>query len=483
MPKKKIKKVNLRPAGFKLSKEKWNDDIHWKVPNGFSFRNSLQSVTMGSWNVDFIGFQADQESKDTIVVLLGPLESMQVYKHLVHSMIENHNILFLALPGFGMNMNVDLSDQDIDLRSFAQFVAKFLEGQALDGHQVHLLGSSAAASVALETSLICPARVTSLMMNGLTHKPSKIWQLLLKEVVHRLDSDDYLDCADAALLYLVSDEILGKGRAWGVFRQYFRSKLSSLTGIQKQCLKTIVTLILKGDGLNEDNLKNTPQCPVLAFTGEYDHLSAPYDHAHFIDTCINGIFATIEDADHLIHVERPRVIGKMIHAFINKTNIDDVNGVRTYPPQSYVTLDRRRDPRYVTSRPKISLTTDEVIVPDDWEDAIPKKLSAKLRNINFSGCLIQLYDERFQIKEHAGDLKIYLPKIDTWLDILAFEQANQSLRCLFLHENYESAMAFKEMLEYGEHFVDADLELDEFEPEKPRDMPWLGAKRQGSGFY
>ena len=73
--------------------------------------------------------------------------------------------------------------------------------------------------------------------------------------------------------------------------------------------------------------------------------------------------------------------------------------------------------------------------------------------------------------------------MDLTLKILAFEQVNKTLRCLFLHENYESAMAFKDMLEYGDHFVDADLEMDDFDSDSSKEMPWLGAKRQGGGVY
>ena len=39
------------------------------------------------------------------------------------------------------------------------------------------------------------------------------------------------------------------------------------------------------------------------------------------------------------------------------------------------------------------------------------------------------------------------------------------------------------MLEFGEHFVDADLEMDDYLDKPEREMPWLGAKRHGGGVY
>lgn len=469
--------------GFNLDSDCVATGLKWQTPDGFAFKNTAQQIELASWPVDVLAFHGQKKQSETLLILLGPLESVYVYKHLLVNTLKTRNVVFVSLPGFGLNMSVDLSAENIELKSFAPFVIALLNSDALVDQKVHVMGSSAAASIALETALQTPTRVSSLIVNGLVHRPSKVWQLLLKEVTNRLDSGDYLDCADAALLYLVSDEILGRGKTWGVFRRYFRKKLSLLTDVEKNCLNKVVQLILMGDGLNEVHLKDTPQCPVLAFTGEYDHLSSPYDHAHFSDACINGVFATLDDADHLIHVERPRVVAKVISSFLDKQNLDSLSGVRTYPPQSYVTLDRRRDPRYVTSRPKVKLETTHVIVPEGWEDEVPRQLLAKLRNINFSGCLLELNDERFSVENHAKDLKLYLPKIDTWLKILAFEQVNKSLRCLFLHENYQSAMAFKEMLDYGEHFVDADLELDDYDIKSKRDMPWLGAKRQGGGVY
>lgn len=482
MAKKSSKSNKNQILGFNLTDQSWSDDIQWQTPNAFSFSNIQQVMSIGPWPIDILAFNTSSRSKEVLIILLGPLESVRVYKYLVTALLPERSIVFVSLPGFGMNMSVDIASEEIELKSFSVFVEALFDVPALQDKTLHLMGSSAAASIALEASLRVPERVASLIVNGLTHKPSKIWQLLFKEVTHRLSSDNYLDCADAALLYLVSDEILGRGRTWGVFRQYFRKKIGELDSLQKNCLRKVVQMILKGDGLNEDHLTNTPKCPVLAFTGEYDHLSSPYDHAHFIDACINGQFATLDDADHMVHVERPRVVARLVPGFLNQINLDTIDSLRTYPPQSYVTLDRRRDPRYVTSRPKIQLKTQFVQVPEDWEDPIPQILSAKLRNINFSGCLIQLHDERFQIQPHAEDVTIYLPRLKLTLKVLAFEQVNKSLRCLFLHENYETAMAFKEMLDFGEHFVDADLELDEFESE-PKEMPWLGAKRQGGGVY
>lgn len=482
MAKKKRKGTSgAERKGFELKQESI-DAIQWQVKDGFAFKNQAQIVTMCGWPLEVLPLLAENPTDETLMVLLGPLESPYVYKHML-SQCASHNVIFVSLPGFGINMGVDLANLDIELKSFAPFVLHLLKADGLADKNVHLMGSSAAASIALETSLQAPKAIHSLVLNGLVHKPSKIWQLLLKEVSHRLEGDDFLDCADAALLYLVSDEILGRGRTWGVFRRYFRRKLTDLTQTQKACLKKVVQLILMGDGLNEDNLKDTPHCRVLAYTGEYDHLSAPYDHAHFIDACVNGTFATLDDADHLIHVERPRVVAQLVRGFLDKVNLDTIEGVRTYPPQSYVTLDRRRDPRYVTSRPKVKLETSHVLATEDWDEEIPDTLFAKLRNINFSGCLLQLHDERFRIEEHAADLKLYLPKADIWLKVLAFEQVNKSLRCLFMHEDYESAIAFKDMLDFGEHFVDADLELDDYELESKKEMPWLGAKRQGGGVY
>lgn len=483
MANKRKKSEQEAPVGFNLSDSCVANELKWQTPDGFAFKNKAQMLDFSGWPVEAIAFQSNHKSDETLLVLLGPLESVYVYKHLLVSTLVKRNVVFVTLPGFGLNMSVDLREQNIELKSFAPFVSLILESGLLSSQKIHLMGSSAAASIALETALQAPKRVASLVVNGLVHRPSKVWQLLLKEVSHRLHGGDYLDCADAALLYLVSDEILGRGKTWGVFRRYFRKKLSLLTNVEKQCLDNIVQLILKGDGLNEDHLKDTPHCPVLAFTGEYDHLSSPYDHAHFSDACVNGIFATLDDADHLIHVERPRVVAELVPGFLDKVNLDTLEGVRTYPPQSYVTLDRRRDPRYVTSRPKVKLETSHVIAPEDWEDETPNVLSAKLRNINFSGCLLQLHDDRFSLENHAADLKVYLPKVDIWLKILAFEQVNKTLRCLFLHEDYKSAMEFKEMLDFGEHFVDADLELDDYDLESKKDMPWLGAKRQGGGLY
>lgn len=484
MAKKKTKKVVEEIKSFNMPTGVINEDIQWQQPEGFSLQNKMQTIMVDQWPLHVLGLKSSLKiSKDTMVVLLGPLESLKVYKHLALQMRETHNLVFVSLPCFGMNMDVDVSDQDIELKSFADFVESLLKAPALEGHTLHLLGSSAAASVALETSLRWGDKISSLIVNGITHKPTKIWQLLLSEVVHRLDNGDYLDCADAALLYLVSDDILGRGRTWGVFRQYFRKKLEALNEVQKQCLNKLVQLVIKGDGLSENTIKNTPSCRVLAFTGEYDHLSAPYDHAHFTDACVNGTFATLDDADHLIHVERPRVVAQLVKGFMAQINLDTIDGVRTYPPHSYVTLDRRRDPRYVTNRPKIKIMSDNFLPPEEWEDAVPSTLFAKLRNINFSGCLLEMHDERFRLQDHAGDLKIYLPKVDMTLEVLAFEQANRTLRCLFFHKNYQAAMEFKEMLEYGEHFVDADLEMDDYLDKPEREMPWLGAKRHGGGVY
>jgi len=460
--KKRSKNQKVVPHSFQILAEPMHDIIQWQEYSRAYLKAEPQIINAGEWPIQLHACAPNNSQLETLMVLLGPLESPNLYKHLAEKLYLKYNLLFVSLPSLGGNSAIDFKDNRWDLKSLSEFVQWL--GQNQDMQSFHLMGASAAANVALHAAIAMPEQIKSLCLTGMSHRPGKIWQMLFNQVGKSLQSEALLDCADAALLYLVNDEILIQKRSWGVFRNYFRAKIQAFGPQQTQSFQSLIAAILKGDQLHNDNEKETPRCPVIAFTGEYDHLTSPHDHAEFIDSCIKGTFATVDDADHLLHVEKPHVVAELVDEFLESTQqskpLKEIEGAHIYPPQSFLQFDRRRDPRYVSQRPKVKVETSGILVPEGWEEEVPQSLPARLRNINFSGCLIEIHDNRFTIDPQVRDIKLHLIQANLEMRVLAFEQVNKSLRCLFFHESYEKAVAFREILEYGEYFVDADLEAD-----------------------
>ncbi len=422
--------------------------VHYQTFERGALKTAAKEVNLKDHRVEYKAFQVSSDnshvntSPTSLVVVCGAFESYNLHRNLVLRMIKHQPVLLVSLPGLGGNEEIpDL----IHFDELAEVLKGFIEYAGLS--QVALIGSSAAASVVSSFCCTYPEIVKKAVVHGIAHRPRKSWQMLLEESLYWIDEKHWEQNAEASLLYLINEDYLEETRFPSLYKRYFTRRLANFDAKQLKQFKFLVQMLL-----NEDGLQGYPETDILVCTGEYDHFTLPFEHAEYADQCPNSRFALVENADHLLHFERQKETLELFENYLTGKDIDHVDGVKVFAPQTFCELERRSESRFIPVNKKARLYSSNIILPEDFEGEPPKFAKVKVRNINFSGCLLELSKEDFNVVAHTRDLVLHLEAPKLSLEILAFDQCDHTMRCVFKHKNYSNAIELKSMLDDWDYF-------------------------------
>ncbi len=110
----------------------------------------------------------------------------------------------------------------------------------------------------------------------------------------------------------------------------YRLLCSQLTSISEEDMQKYVLNTLRILNHKSLDLATPPQCPTLVYTGEHDSFTTP-DYCLEIANSIGcSLFTTINNADHMFHIQRPSVVNEISYEFLENgviTSLDDIGPV------------------------------------------------------------------------------------------------------------------------------------------------------------
>ncbi|MBL4866582.1 MAG: alpha/beta hydrolase [Pseudomonadales bacterium] len=390
------------------------------------------------WRVDYLAFtNAKVKNNKPVLIVGGAFQNFNAFRSFVEKFLEDFPVVLVDLPSLGNN---DQLAEDLSMEGMAGVLHRFVEDHKLE--KVSPVGLSLGSIIVSTYAYQYPDECEKLIITGIAEKPRKSWRMLLSESLDVLNKDRLEEFGSAVILYLLNHNRLDETGVSETARNLFQRQLSSASENEKERYRLNAKRLL-----DVDCLPGFPECQTLVCTGEFDTFTLPYEHAEFADQCANATFSLIENADHLPQFERMKETVALFSAFLNEESLEGLEGIKTYSPGTYTNLERRGEPRYVPVNTKAILHSDSVCSDELSEEELLHDIKVKVRNINFFGCLIEFHQDVFHLIEHARDVTITLAHPDLQLDLLVFDQAAHTMRCLFRHSDMKQAMAFKELLE------------------------------------
>ena len=402
-----------------------------------------QHTVDGKWCIEYMAFTEDSvRDKAPLIMVGGAFQSLETFKSSVEKFIGDFPVILVDLPSLGNNEQLA---EDVSMEDMATLLYQFVEDMGLK--KVSPIGMSLGSAIVATFAFKYPDRCEKLIVAGIAEKPRKSWRMLLSESLEVLNQDRLSEFGEAIILYLINHNRLDETGISETCRKMFKKQFDLSTVNDKKRFRVNAKRLL-----DVENLPGFPECETLVCTGEFDTFTLPYEHAQFADQCSDATFALIENADHLPQFEREAETLELFSSFLNGRPVNELPGIKAFSPGTYTNLERRGEPRYVPVNTSALLQSDSVCSDVLSEDDLLHDIKVKVRNINFFGCLIEVNQDVFHLIEHARDVRLTLAQPEITLDLLVFDQAKRTLRCLFRHDDIDRAMDFKNLLEDWDHF-------------------------------
>jgi pimeloyl-ACP methyl ester carboxylesterase len=202
------------------------------------------------------------------------------------------NTYALDLPGHGQSEGQGRTS----ISAYADFVAAFLETLRLE--RVTLVGHSMGGATALDFALRYPERLARLVLVG-SGARLRVASAILNGIHQDLEAVVRL-ITDWAFAPDAPEQLKREGR-----RQMGQTDPDVLYGDFVAC-----------DAFDVMNRLGEIRCPTLAICGTADRLTFPKYSTYLRDNIPDAQLVLIEDAGHMVMLERPKAVAQAIADFV-----------------------------------------------------------------------------------------------------------------------------------------------------------------------
>lgn len=395
---------------------------------------------VGKWRVDYVAFSLPENAhKVPLVVLGGAFQNFNSYKFCVERIQVDFPVILVDLPSLGNN---DQLAPELGMEDLADLLHEFVVQMGLT--KVSLMGLSLGSVVASTFAYKHPQLTDKLIVAGIIPKPRKAWRMLLEESVRVLDEQRMQEFGQAVVLYLVNYGKLAETGITPTARRLFQRQMASFSENEQARYRINANRLLEVEGI-----LGYPKCETLVTTGEFDSFTLPHENGAFAAKCPNATFVLIEGADHLPQLEKRDESLELFSAFLRGVPLEEVAGVRVVPKARIDDIERRGHERVVPCNPMARVTSESKI-----GDAFRFDQPARVVDLSFFGCCIQLMAPVPSLAEHTRDLTLHIQSPEFSRDLLVFEYNEQGLlRCIFLHGNIQKAEEWASLLKDPAFFI------------------------------
>lgn len=261
-------------------------------------------------------FEVNGDSDNYPIVLCHPLfGSGYFFKELVEELEADYYVIRPDFPGFGKSDS--LMDRQHTIAEYVQVIAGILE--QLKIKQVHMLGASMGAAIALAFAAEKPEKVNKLILNAPPWRYSALNMKLYRRMLSYISEQERLVNMVAGIdkelgtkLILKTMKRLGRN----IYNYEKRNNLVSVS-IKNLDLKATAEIWqdIKIQDFTDEAKAITQQTLLLA--GELDETVHPLEVAKLTMLMTNSYFKLMPDATHSALFENPKLAGRIVRDFLS----------------------------------------------------------------------------------------------------------------------------------------------------------------------
>lgn len=407
--------------------------VVYEVYNRSSLKQTPKTEFVGKWRVEYLAFSLPENAhKVPLIVLGGAFQNFNSYKYCVEHVLNEVPVILVDLPSLGNN---DQLAPELGMEDLADLLFQWTQRMALA--RVSLMGLSLGSVVASTYAYKRPDHTHKLIVTGIVIRPRKSWRMLLEESVRVLDEGRLDEFGQAVVLYLVNHARLKETEITDITRKLFHRQMRSFHENEQQRYRINAARLLE-----VESILGYPSCETLVATGEYDSFTLPYENALFAARCPNATFALIKGADHVAQLEKRDESVAMFSAFLRDDDLRTVEGIEVLTHEECLQVERRGEPRLVPVNPRA-----RVISFSQVDGSMSIDMPVKIRNMNFFGCVLEYEHTDSPLEKHARDLILCPEGTALRVEMLVFEQYDNTMRCLFKHGSFDMAEELKLLLD------------------------------------
>jgi len=444
-------------------------------------------IQIGDYRVEYMAFSPNvghstsgvsrRVNIEPALVLSGDFQHFMSYREFIPKLYKTRPVIIVSLPSYGGN---EQRADELSIFDMANLLNQFLE--VLSIPVIDLISFSLTSLMAHEFSIRFPEKTNNLVMSGIMAFPRSSFLLKMKQSIRMMD-EDFDGFSDALLLYLFSPRYLSEDESETVYetrptlkkldspgRRLLRQQIKQLDDNQKAQYKSNISRALNylmdiegcndlGDEQDESHgegqkgevegeverkgkMKAFPKSRTLVLAGEFDHFVLPFEGANYTNYCEYAEFVLIKNADHLVQINCPETVLALINNFLQNKALNKIPGVM---PLRYEDMDHQGKRSSLRREPKTSQA---------WllSDSLRMHQMVSVKDINFSGGLMELPGRCLKQATLANDLEIQFSGFELKLKISVFDKKKNIARFLFKHTDIEKARLLIIMLSNAEYF-------------------------------
>lgn len=243
----------------------------------------------------------------TAVLVGGAFQRKEAWGRLEEQLLKSFDVLTVDLPGWG---DADTLPSSYGIDFLAGALLRILDDRGVD--QAVMVGGSYGSAIAYQFAQQHPERVSRLTLAGTMLAFPAALQEPVRATLRLLRQGRVEEFAEATVgLFMTRDDgvLVTNGR---VIERILRTRFTAITEDEAEKYQHNTDRLLRLPPLVPDP---APPVPTLVFTGEHDRFTTPAACRAVAETCPDAWLATIAEADHMAHLERPAECAEMIRRF------------------------------------------------------------------------------------------------------------------------------------------------------------------------
>lgn len=288
-----------------------------------------KSVSLHGFNFSYKFLTCPSPQASPIFFISGAFQSMKSWKSLGQYFLSRGVPIILAdLPGTG---DADPLPAEYGLNFLSDAILIVLDDLMID--KVSIISASYGTPIAYSFAAQYPDRVVKLILAGtMKEVPCHMKQRVADTLTPLREGRMEQFAKEVAEGLVVMDSSIPVHRRNLAYR-LLCTQLASMNQVDKNKYILNTRRILSHKPLDLDF---PPKCPTLVFTGEHDAFTTPTYCLEIANSISNSFFTTINESDHMFHVEHPSVVNNVCYEFMLNGDISSLDGIGPVQPSGFL---------------------------------------------------------------------------------------------------------------------------------------------------
>ncbi|MER7757030.1 alpha/beta hydrolase [Kitasatospora sp. NPDC097643] len=252
-----------------------------------------------------------------LLVIGGAFQSKESWGRLEREALRRMDVVTVDPPGWGAG-SVLPPHHGADL--LADAICHMLSEIGID--RVNIAGGSYGTALAYRIAQTHPERVGRMVLCGTMTSIPVHARAGIRSALDHLRAGRAEEFTEETLAILMNGEQQDQVVTGARVRRFLRRRLSGLSATEREQALTNTERLLAHDTLD---LTQPPAAPTLAVTGEHDTFTPPERCRQLAGTCLDGHFAVVAGADHMLLLERPVEMADLTTRFLAGEALDGLD--------------------------------------------------------------------------------------------------------------------------------------------------------------